>query len=491
MNLMMGASVALSPTNILYAFIGCSLGTLVGVLPGLGPAASIAMLLPFTFGLEPTTSLIMLAGIYYGAQYGGSVTAILLNLPGETSSVVTTLDGYQLAKQGKGGLALGIAALSSFFAGTVGTIVLALFSLPLVDFALKFQSPEYFSLMLFGLVGAAVLGTNSILKTISMILVGLLIGAVGMDLNGGIERFTFGSSDLYEGIDFVAIAVGMFALSDIVGTLSDETSAKRQMMPITSVWPSIADLKKVFWPTVRGTAVGVTAGVLPGAGPAIASFSAYAIEKKSSKNPKEFGNGALEGVAAPEAANNAAAQLAFAPTLALGIPGSGTMALILAALMIHGIQPGPDVIRSNPTLFWGLIVSMWVGNLILLVINLPLLRTWVKVMSIPYNLLYPLIMSFSLIGVYSIASSPFMVYTAAFFGFLGYIFQKIDLQPVPLILGFVLGPMMEESFRRSLIVSHGDLAIFAQRPISLTLILLTVAILMVMAFGKKRYEIDH
>lgn len=482
-----GYAVAVTLDNLFYAFVGCLLGTLVGVLPGLGPAASIAILLPFTFGLEPTSSLIMLAGIYYGAQYGGSVTAILLNLPGETSAVVTTLDGYQLARQGRGGLALAIAALASFFAGTVATVVLAGFSLPLVEFALKFQSPEYFALMVFGLMGAAAIGTSSFVKTLSMISLGLLIGLAGIDLNSGTPRFTFGSPLLLDGIEFVALAVGLFALAEIIVTLSEGEEGRSGMQRITSLMPRWRDIREIFPATVRGTLIGIVTGILPGAGASIASFISYAVEKRVAKNPDDFGKGALAGVASPEAANNAAAQLAFAPTLALGIPGSGTMALILAALMIHGIQPGPDIIRSNPGMFWGLIVSMWIGNVILLIINLPMLRLWVKALMLPYRFLYPAILAFSLIGVYSVSSSTFMIFTAALFGLLGYLFYKLRCEPVPLVLGFVLGPMMEENFRRSLIISGGDFSIFVSHPISLTLLCMSAAlVLFVLISGARR-----
>lgn len=491
-NLSLGFSAAFTPWNLVYCFTGCFMGSLVGVLPGLGPLATIAMLLPFTYSLEPLSALIMLAGIYYGAQYGGSTTAILLNLPGETSSVVTTLDGYQMARQGRGGVALATAALVSFFAGCVGTLALAAFSVPLVEIALSFQSPEYFALMVLGLVGAAALASGSLVKAIAMIVVGLLIGLVGVDINSGIQRFSFGIPELFDGVDLVAVAVGVFAFADIASTLDQKDQRDVSTQPITSLWPTKEDFKRMWPAMLRGTALGSAVGLLPGAGPAVASFGSYALEKKISRHPERFGKGAIEGVAAPEAANNAAVQLAFAPTLAIGIPGSGTMALMLAALLVHNIQPGPSVIKNNPDLFWGLIISMWIGNLMLLVINLPLVGIWVKVLRIPYKVLYPAILVFCSIGVYTVSNSPFMVYSAAFFGLLGYIFQKLRCEPAPLFLGLVLGPMMEENFRRSLVVSRGDFSVFVSRPISLALLCLTVVLLLAIlipAVRKKRDEV--
>ncbi len=489
-HLEVGFQASFTAYNLLYCLVGVFLGTLIGVLPGLGPLATIAMLLPFTYDLQPLSALIMLAGIYYGAQYGGSTTAILINLPGEVSSVVTTLDGNQMARHGRAGAALATAALASFFAGCVGTLVLAGLAAPLSQLAVTFNSPDYFSLMAVGLVGAAAMASGSLAKTVGMIIIGLLLGLVGIDINSGTDRFTFGITDLLDGVEIVSVAMGLFAFADIALALEQRELRFTGSQEITTLWPSRTDFRRM-WPSIlRGTGLGVMLGVLPGAGPAVASFGTYAMEKKLSRHPGEFGQGAIEGVAGPEAANNSAAQCAFIPTLMLGIPGSGTMALMLAAMMIHNIQPGPRVITQNPDLFWGLVVSMWIGNLMLLVLNLPLVGLWVKLLKIPYRMLYPAILVFCCIGVYSVNNSVSLVYMAAFFGVAGYVFKKLRCEPAPLMLGLVLGPMLEEQFRRSLLVSRGDYTVFFTRPISASLLALMVVLLIALAIPAVRKKRD-
>jgi putative tricarboxylic transport membrane protein len=491
-NLFFGFGIALSMQNLLYCLLGVLLGTLIGVLPGIGPLATIAMLMPLTFNIPPVAALIMLAGIYYGAQYGGSTTAILVNLPGETSAVVTCIDGYQMARQGRAGPALAIAAIGSFFAGTVCTMIIAMFGPPLAEMALKFNAPEYFSLMLMGLVTAAVLAQGDMAKSLAMVVMGLQLGIVGTDVNSGVQRFTFTFMELADGIDFVVIAVGMFAVGEIISNLSDREERQVFTSKVGSIYPTFKDLKQCIAPIIRGTAIGAFFGTLPGTGPAISSFSSYMVEKKAARDPSRFGSGAIEGVAGPESANNAAAQCAFIPTLTLGIPGSGVMALMLGALMIHGIAPGPGVMVEKPDLFWGLIASMWLGNLMLLVLNLPLVGLWVSLLRIPYRLLYPAIMVFSAIGIYSLNSDPFEIYIAAFFGVVGFVWLKLECSPAPLLLGFVLGPMMEENLRRALVISRGDPMVFFTRPISLAFIIASVLIMIVMvlpAVQKRRKDI--
>jgi putative tricarboxylic transport membrane protein len=491
-NIVFGFGVALSLQNILYCFVGCMVGTLIGVLPGIGPIATLAMLLPFTFTLPPVSSLIMLAGIYYGAQYGGSTTAILVNLPGENSSVVTCIDGYQMARQGKAGPALAIAAIGSLFAGTVCTLVIAMFGPPLAEIALKFNSPDYFSLMLMGLVVSAVLAEGDMAKALAMMFVGLLLGTVGTDVASGVKRFNFGIYELSDGIGFVVYAVGVFALGEIISNLGDPEERSVFTSKIGRLWPSAADLKRSILPIIRGTTLGSFFGILPGTGPAIASFSAYMLEKKLAKDPSRFGHGAIEGVASPEAANNADAQCKFIPMLALGIPASGVMAIMLAGLTMQGIIPGPQVMKTNPDLFWGLVASMWIGNAMLVIINLPLIGIWVSLLKIPYRILFPGIMAFSAIGIFSVNSSSLENYIAALFGVLGFTWRKLGCSPVPAILGFVLGPMMEENLRRAMLVSRGDPLVFFRRPISLSFILVTVLILVGMglpALKKRRGDI--
>ena len=493
-NLVLGFSVALTLQNLGYCFVGVFLGTLIGVLPGIGPLATIAMLLPLTFNISAVSALIMLAGIYYGAQYGGSTTSILINLPGEVSSVVTTLDGYAMAKQGRAGPALAIAAIGSFFAGTVCTLLIALFGPPLAEIALKFGPAEYFSLMLMGLVAAAVLAHGDMVKSLTMVGMGLLLGIVGTDVNSGIPRFTFGVSELSDGIGFIVIAVGIFAIGEIVSNLGEDEVSKRQVFTskLGSLWPTKKDLGDSALPILRGTAIGAFLGVLPGTGPAIAAFSAYMVEKKLSNDPDSFGNGNIAGVAAPESANNADAQCKFIPMLTLGIPSSAVMALMLGAMMMQGISPGPQVMTNNPGLFWGLIASMWVGNLMLVVLNLPLIGLWVTLLKVPYRFMFPAIMVFACVGVYSTNSLAFDVQLAALFGVIGFLWAVLKCQPAPMLLGFVLGPLMEEYLRRAMLLSRGDPSVFFTRPISLGFMLATLFILIVMilpAVRAKREEI--
>jgi len=479
-NLILGFSVALTLQNLWFCFVGCFLGTLIGVLPGIGPLATIAMLLPITFNVAPVSALIMLAGIYYGAQYGGSTTAILVNLPGETSSVVTCMDGYQMARQGRAGPALGIAALGSFFAGTVCTMIIALFGPPLSEMALKFGAPEYFSLMLMGLVTAAVLAHGDMVQSLAMVALGLLLGVVGTDVNSGMARFSFGFPELTDGISFVVLAVGVFAMSEIISNLGEKEERQIFTSKVTNLWPTWQDIKTSTPAIIRGTALGAFFGVLPGTGPSIASFSSYMVEKKLAKDPSRFGRGAIEGVAGPESANNADAQCKFIPTLTLGIPASATMALMLGALTIQGIAPGPQVMTQKPDLFWGLIASMWLGNLMLVILNLPLIGLWVSLLKVPYRVLFPCIMAFSAIGIYSVNNSSFDIYLTAIFAVVGFVWVKLECPPAPFLLGFVLGPLMEENLRRALLISRGDATVFFTRPISLAFMITTALIVVIM-----------
>ena len=476
-HLALGFGVALTPANLVFAFIGAMVGTLIGVLPGIGPIATIAMLLPLTFHLEPVSGLIMLAGIFYGAQYGGSTTAILVNLPGETSSVVTCLDGHQMARQGRAGAALAVAAIGSFFAGSVATGLIAAFAPPLSRVGQSFGAPEYFSLMLLGLIAAVVLAHGAVLKAIAMIVVGLLVGLVGTDGNTGGERFTFDIRELTDGIDVATLAIGLFGIGEILSNLArpeEERSVVTQK--ITRLWPTGDDFRR-SWPAVlRGTALGSVLGVLPGGGATLSSFAAYALEKKWSNAPQRFGRGAVEGVAAPESANNAGAQTSFIPMLTLGIPGNAVMALMIGALTIHGIQPGPQIMVERPNLFWGMIASMWIGNLMLVIINLPLIGIWVQLLKVPYRFLYLAILLFCAIGVYTVNNSYSAVVIAAFFGVVGFVLMRLECEPAPMILGFVLGPLMEENLRRAMLIARGDATVFLTRPISATL--LAIALLM-------------
>jgi putative tricarboxylic transport membrane protein len=481
-NLLLGFGVALTPMNLIYCFLGVLLGTLIGVLPGIGPIATIAMLLPVTYKLPAVSALIVLAGIYYGAQYGGSTTAILVNIPGESSSVVTCLDGYALARQGKAGTALAIAAIGSFIAGCFGTLVIAMFGPPLADLALRFGPAEYFSLMVLGLVAAVVLAHGSLLKAIAMTILGLFLGLVGTDVTSGTLRYTFGITALSDGIDFVVVAMGMFGFSEIIAAL--EKSIRRELVTtsLSRIWPSWRDLAASWKAIVRGTCIGSFLGVLPGGGATVASFAAYMVEKRIADDPSRFGKGALEGVAGPESANNAAAQTSFIPLLTLGIPSNAVMALMLGAMTIHGITPGPEVIANQPELFWGIIVSMWIGNALLVLLNLPMIGIWVRLLKIPYGYLYPSILLFCCIGVYSVNNNMVDILATVFFGFLGYLFQKLDCEAAPLLLGLILGPMMEEYLRRALLFSGGNPAVFITQPISLSM-LVTAAVLLVIVIA--------
>jgi len=492
-HLFFGFSVAVTLPNLFYCLIGVSVGTLIGVLPGIGPLATIAMLLPITYNVSAVSALIMLAGIYYGAQYGGSTTAILVNLPGETSAIVTCIDGYQMARQGRAGPALAIAAIGSFIAGTFGTFMIALAGPPLAEVALKFGAPEYFSLMLMGLIAAAVLAQGDMVKSLAMVAVGLLLGIVGLDVNTGVPRFTFGITELSDGIGFIVVAVGVFAVSEIVSNLG-APEEKRAVFDtrVTHLYPTRDDLKRSLGPIVRGTGIGSFFGVLPGTGPAIASFASYMVEKKIAADPSRFGKGAIEGVAGPESANNADAQCKFIPMLTLGLPASGVMALMLGAMTIQGIQPGPEVMVQRPELFWGLVASMWIGNLMLVVLNLPMIGIWVKLLKLPYRLLFPAIMAFSAIGVYSVNSSAVEIYLTAGFGVLGFVLMRLGFPPAPMLLGFVLGPMMEEHLRRAMLMSKGDPSVFVTHPISLVFLIASALILVVMvlpAVRQRRGEI--
>jgi putative tricarboxylic transport membrane protein len=490
-NLGIGFGVALSFQNLWFCLIGVLLGTLIGVLPGIGPVATIAMLLPVTFTLNPTSALIMLAGIYYGAQYGGSTTSILINLPGESSSVVTCLDGYQMARQGRAGAALGIAAIGSFFAGCVSTVIIALFAPPLAEVALKFGPAEYFSLMVLGLIAATVLAHGSLIKAIAMVILGLLLGLVGTDVNSGVARFSFGVSELSDGIGFVSVAMGVFGFAEIINNLEQKGEREIFVKKVSGLLPNFKDLKDSAPSILRGTALGSALGILPGGGALLASFAAYTLEKKVSSNSANFGKGAIQGVAAPESANNAGAQTSFIPLLTLGIPSNPVMALMIGAMMIQGIAPGPQVMTERPQLFWGMIASMWVGNLMLVILNLPLIGMWIKLLTVPYRILYPAILLFCCIGVYSLSNSPFDVMQTAVFGVVGYIWVKLECEPAPLILGFILGPLMEENLRRAMLLSRGDATVFFQRPISLTMLLIAAFLLLIVvapAVRKKREE---
>lgn len=490
-NLALGLETAFTLQNLFYCLVGVFVGTAVGVLPGLGPIATIAMLLPATFGLPPESALIMLAGIYYGAQYGGSTTAILVNLPGESSSVVTALDGYQMARNGNAGKALATAAIASFFAGSVATVLLALAAPPLADMALEFGPAEYFSLMVLGLVASVVLASGSLLKAIGMVLLGLLLGVVGTDVNSGSARYTFDLPQLADGINFVIVAMGMFGIGEIVRNLEHDESRNLVMKKVKGLMLSKDDFKRIIAPVLRATGLGSILGILPGGGAMLASFASYSLEKKVSKNSAMFGKGAIEGVAAPEAANNAGAQTSFIPMLTLGIPSNPVMALMIGAMIIQGIQPGPAVMTEQPGLFWGLIVSMWIGNLFLVVLNLPMIGIWVRMIMVPYQLLYPAILMFCAIGVFSLNNSNFDVYLMALFGLLGYLCAKLELEPAPMLLGFIIGPMMEEYLRRALLLSRSDPMVFIERPISGVMLGLAAAAMIVVllpSLRKKREE---
>ena len=478
-NLLMGLSVALTLENVLFCFVGALIGTLIGMLPGLGPAATVALLIPLTYTLGPVSAFIMLGGIYYGAQYGGSTTAILLRMPGETSSVVTALDGHELAKRGSAGKALATAAISSFIAGTAAVFVLALLSEPLTSFALLFASPEFFAVMVLGLVAAVSLASGSLVRSMAMLVLGLALSLSGQDVFFGDFRLTFGLRELSSGFEFVAVTMGIFGISEVINNLRDQTKRELVTEKVSGLWLGLKDLKSILAPTLRGFGIGSILGVLPGGGAAVASFASYSLEKSVSREPESFGKGALAGVAGPEGANNAAAQTSFIPMLTLGIPANPVMALMIAVLIIQGITPGPQVMTRQPDLVWGLIASMWIGNVILLILNLPLIGLWVKVLRIPNEILFPIIIVVCIIGAFNISSSPFDVMMLGCFGMLGYILLKLDCEPAPFLLGFVLGPMLEDHFRRSLMVSRGDFSVFFTRPISATLLALAAIILVV------------
>ena len=491
-NLGLGLETALQLENIIYCFIGVALGTAIGVLPGIGPTATIALLLPLTFTLEPVSALIMIAGIYYGAQYGGSTTAILINLPGESSSAVTAIDGHEMALKGRAGTALATAALGSFFAGSVATVLVALFAPPLAELALEFGSPEYFSLVVLGLIASVALARGSVVKALAMIVLGLLLASVGQDFATGAPRFTFGTRELYGGISFVSLAVGLFGVAEILRNLESEKTRTVVVKAIENLWPSRADLRRMFGPILRGTALGSALGILPGGGHILASFGSYSLEKRLSKKPREFGHGAIEGVAGPESANNAAAQTSFIPLLTLGLPAHPVMALMVAAFIVLGIRPGPNVIEEQPALFWGLIASMWVGNLFLVLLNLPLIGLWVRMLRVPYRLLFPAIIAFACIGTFAIGLNAYDIFAIAFFGFVGYFLIKFGAEPAPLLLGFVLSPLLEQNLRRSLTISRGDPSIFIERPISAALLAIAVAALVVAvlpAIRRRREEV--
>ncbi|QBM28388.1 tripartite tricarboxylate transporter permease [Hydrogenophaga pseudoflava] len=493
-NFALGFGVAFTFQNLIYAFIGCLLGTLIGVLPGIGPLATIAMLLPATYGLPPVAALIMLAGIYYGAQYGGSTTAILVNLPGESSSVVTVIDGYQMARKGRAGPALAAAGLGSFFAGCVGTLILAGFAAPLTELALEFGPAEYFALMIVGLIGAVVLASGSLVKALAMIVLGLLLGLVGTDVNSGVARYSFDIPELTDGISFLAIAMGVFGYGEIIQNLS-HPDEKREVFTgkVQGIMPTAEDFKNMFPAVLRGTALGSALGILPGGGALLSAFTAYTIEKKTKLKPGEvpFGQGNIRGVAAPESANNAGSQTSFIPLLTLGIPPNAVMALMVGAMTIHNIQPGPQVMTSNPELFWGLIASMWIGNAMLVILNLPLIGIWIKLLTVPYKWLFPAIVLFCAIGVYSTNNNSFDIWMVALFGLIGYGFIKLGCEPAPLLLGLILGPMMEEYLRRALLISRGDWSVFVTRPLSASLLVVAAILLIVVlmpSVKKKREE---
>jgi TctA family transporter len=475
-NLFLGISTAFSLTNLMYCVIGCLIGTIIGVLPGIGTVATISMILPMTYGLGPVASIIMLSGIYYGAQYGGSTTAILLNTPGEVSNVMTCIDGNQMAKKGEAGKAIITAGIASFIAGSIATVFVAILSIPLSNLALKFGPVEYCSLLLLGFISVSILTSGDMINGLGMAILGILLGIVGTDVNSGAVRFTYGWIDLVDGIGFASIAVGVFGLAEIIKNIKSKntTLTYNGNVKLTPTW---GDIRKIIPASLRGTAVGSVTGILPGGGAAMSSFAAYALEKKVSPNRAMFGHGAIEGVAAPEAANNAASQTGFIPLLSLGIPENAVMSVILAALILNGVQPGPDVITRQPDLFWGLIVSMFIGNVILVILNIPLVRIWIQIIRIPHQILYPLIILACGFGIYSINHNVNDLYITMAFGVLGYIFILFDLEPAPMMMGLILGPMLEEYFRRSLLISKGDFTPFVQHPISLGFLIIALILL--------------
>ncbi|HUZ67790.1 MAG TPA: tripartite tricarboxylate transporter permease [Beijerinckiaceae bacterium] len=483
-NLELGFHVALSLKNVLYCFAGAAIGTMVGILPGIGPVTTIAMLLPLTFKMSPIGSLIMLSGIFYGSHHAGSTTAIMLNMPGEPSSVVICLDGHPMAHAGRAGAALFIAAFASFFAGCVGVIIIAGLSPLLAQAAFLFGPAEYTSMIVMALVTASVLSSNALITNMAMSVVGLLLGVVGTDLNTGVLRYTFGFPGLDEGVNFVAVAVGLFAIAEIVTEMGQSERRRPLDTKLRGLLPTKADLQASWKPVLRGTVLGSLFGIMPGTGPLLSSFAAYAMERRLAKDPSRFGKGAIEGVAGPEAANNAAALTHFIPMLTLGIPAGASFALMLGALQIQGITPGPEVVTNHPDLFWGVVASMWIGNLMLLVLNLPMVGLWIRLLMVPYRLLYPAILVFCCIGVYAVSNSVFDVVLAAIFGLVGVVFKKLDCSPAPLILGLVLEPILEEHFRRTILLSRGDFTVFFTQPISLGFLVMTIVL--VFLFARRR-----
>jgi TctA family transporter len=480
-HLLIGFQAAVSPEHLLYCGIGVILGTVIGVLPGVGPTSTIAMLLPITYSLDPSSALIMLAGVYYGSAYGGSTTAILLNLPGEASSAVTAIDGHMMAQNGRAGPALAIAAIGSFVAGTITTALIAVFAVPLTHLALGFGPPEYFSLIVIGLITSVTLSHGSVLKALAMVVLGLMLSLVGTDVYTGVPRFTFGILDLYDGISVVSIAVALFGISEILRNLGSSNEGDATYHKVTSLMPSWQDIRRSAPSILRGTALGTFLGTLPGGGATLSSFASYALERKVSRHGEEFGKGAIEGVAGPESANNAGAQAAFIPMLTLGIPGNAVMAMMVAALIIQGITPGPNIVQNEPRLFWGLIVSMWIGNLFLVLLNLPLVGLWVWMLKVPYAIMFPAIIAFSCIGIFSVQGNVFDIFSVSILGLLGFVLVKCDCEPAPLMLGFVLGPMLEENFRRSMLMSRGDPTILVTHPISACLLLAALILLVVIS----------
>jgi putative tricarboxylic transport membrane protein len=482
-----GFPTAFSPANLFYCFFGVFLGTFIGVLPGVGSLAAVALLLPVTFYLEPITALVMLAGVYYGAEYGGSTSAILLNLPGTPSSAVTCIDGHAMTKQGRAGVALFTTTIASFVGGSIGILLLIFFAPAIVSFALAFGPAEYFAAMLLGLVGAATISQGSALRGLAMVALGLLIGTIGTDIHSGVQRYTMGLPQLYDGIGLVVLAMGLFGVSEIIASVRSQAHDRfAQKIRLRDMMPTREDTRRAAFPVMRGAGVGSVFGALPGAGPSIAAFLAYALEKRVSHQPAHFGKGAIEGISAPEAGNNAAVQTAFIPTLSLGIPGSATMAIMLGALMIHGINPGPRLMLEHPGLFWGLIASFWIGNVLLLVLNIPLIGLWVRLLTIPYKFLYPAILVLICVGIYSVRASVFDIWVVLVFGIIGYAMRLLRFEPAPLLIGFILGPMVEENFRRAMILARGDVLALFQRPLAGALLSLTLALILALAWSAIR-----
>jgi len=477
-NIVLGLSTALDWNNLLWCIIGVSLGTLIGVIPGVGTLATMSLLFPITYVLEPTAALIMLAGIWYGSTYGGSTASILLNLPGTPANAVTCLDGFPMAKQGRAGVALLMTTVASFFGATVGILMMMLFSPLVAEVAFKFGPAEYFSMMVLGLVAASVVSSGSAIKGITMVVGGVLLGMVGTDVNSGVARFDLGFPELQDGVQIVAIAMGLFGVTEIIASINHVKAADSKIdVSMKAMLPTRDEMKRSWGPMARGSGLGSFFGILPGVGPTVAAFMAYALEKRASKTPERFGKGAIEGIMAPESANNASDQASFIPTMTLGIPGSVTMALIIGALMIHGIQPGPQMLTEQPDMFWGLVMSFWIGNIVLVILNVPMIGLWIRVLTIPYHILYPAIIMFICIGTYSVNNNVFDVYAVLVFGIGGYVLRVLDFQPAPLLLGYVLGPMLEENFRRAMLLSRGSIQTFIERPISMWVLILTATLL--------------